>query len=58
MAKRYPTNSSERTSRLKTPFMTARETEAYLLARETLRRIKRSSAFASRASAEVEAARR
>ena len=58
MAKRYPTSSSERTSRPTTTFMTVRETEAYLLARETLRRIKRWSAFASCASAKIEAARK
>lgn len=58
MAKRYSTGSSERTRRIKAPLMTERETKAYLLARETVRRIKQLSAWSSSARGDGQFTRR
>lgn len=46
MASRRPRGSNQRTDPRNLPFMSERQTEAYLVARETLRRIERSSALA------------
>ena len=46
MASRHPRRSKQRTIPRNVPFMSERQTEAYLVTRETLRRIERSSALA------------
>lgn len=58
MAKRDSRVSSERTRRIKTPLMTERETKAYFLARETVRRARQLSTWFSRAASEGQVARR
>lgn len=46
MASRYPDRSRKQSKGRRTPLMTERQLQAYLMARDTLRRIDRTSALA------------